>query len=437
MHPRERLAYSSIEDRPPLKFPKGVRMVIWPVLALEEWDMSRPMARMVISPPQGQPQQPDHPNWSWHEYGMRVGFWRLRKVFRASSASSPTVTLNARVCETYPAVVKACIDDGWELNAHGYDQVPMHKLDDQRAVIMKSMDLIEKFSGKRPRGWFGPGLTQTFDTLDYLSEAGVEYIGDWVLDDEPVTLKTTHKPVVALPYNFEIHDIVHDGAAVPSLRRHVRARARPVRVALRGSRRTAEDHGDRLPSLSVRRAAPHRPRAADVQGTFVARGRRRLERRQDPRLVSDAKTDDEPDFPDSTARPSCRTIWQSPIAGAASGPLAGLTAAVKDMYDIAGYRISSGNPTWLETTPPATKTAGAVQSILDAGATVIGKTVCDEFFFSVTGANAHYGTPVNPRAPGRLPGGSSSGSASAVASGTCDFALGSDTGGSVRIPACV
>jgi amidase len=124
-----------------------------------------------------------------------------------------------------------------------------------------------------------------------------------------------------------------------------------------------------------------------------------------------------------------------PIAGAATGPLAGLTAAVKDMYDIAGYTAGCGNPTWLETHPPAAKTAGAVQSILDAGATVIGKTICDEFFFSVTGANAHYGTPVNPRAPGRLPGGSSSGSASAVAAGACDFALGSDTGGSVRIPA--
>jgi hypothetical protein len=207
MHPRERLAYSPIEGRPLLQFPKGVRLVIWPVLALEEWDMSRPMARMVISPPQGQPMLPDHPNWSWHEYGMRVGFWRLQKMM-LKLGISPTVTLNARVCETYPTVVKACTDNGWELNAHGYDQVPMHKLDDQRIVIMKSMDVIEKFSGKRPRGWFGPGLTQTFDTLDYLSEAGVEYIGDWVLDDEPVTLKTTHKPVVALPYNFEIHDIV-------------------------------------------------------------------------------------------------------------------------------------------------------------------------------------------------------------------------------------
>ena len=231
MHPRERLAYSPIEKRPPLSFPKGVRLVVWPVLALEEWDMARPMARMVISPPQGQPMQPDHPNWSWHEYGMRVGFWRLRKMM-LKLGISPTVTLNARVCETYPQVAQACVDSDWELNAHGYDQVPMHKLDDQRAVIMKSMDIIEKFAGKRPRGWFGPGLTQTFETLDYLSEAGVEYIGDWSLDDEPVTLKTTHKPVVALPYNFEIHDIV-----MMALQHHAsdvmaHARARPFPHAL-------------------------------------------------------------------------------------------------------------------------------------------------------------------------------------------------------------
>jgi amidase len=125
----------------------------------------------------------------------------------------------------------------------------------------------------------------------------------------------------------------------------------------------------------------------------------------------------------------------APIGGAPSGPLTGLTAAIKDMYDVAGMTAGCGNPTWLETHPPANQTAGAVQRILAAGATVIGKAICDEFFFSVTGANFHYGTPLNPRAPGRLPGGSSSGSASAVASGTCDFALGSDTGGSVRIPA--
>jgi peptidoglycan/xylan/chitin deacetylase (PgdA/CDA1 family) len=207
MIPRERIDYVPIEGRPPLRLPDGARLVLWPVLALEDWDISRPMARTVISPPQGQPLLPDVPNWSWHEYGMRVGFWRLKRLYDELGIS-PTVTLNARVCETYPAVVEACLERGWELNAHSYTQVPMHKLDDERAVIAKSIDVIERFSGRKPRGWFGPGLTETHDTLDHLAEAGIEYIGDWVLDDEPVTLRTTSRPIIALPYNFEIHDIV-------------------------------------------------------------------------------------------------------------------------------------------------------------------------------------------------------------------------------------
>jgi amidase len=125
----------------------------------------------------------------------------------------------------------------------------------------------------------------------------------------------------------------------------------------------------------------------------------------------------------------------APLAGAHGGPLAGLTAAVKDMYDIVGARTGGGSPEWLAAQQPATAHAAAVANILDAGATVIGKTVCDEFFYSITGENAHYGTPPNVRAPGRVPGGSSAGSAAAVAAGICDFALGSDTGGSVRVPA--
>jgi len=104
-----------------------------------------------------------------------------------------------------------------ELNAHSYDQIPMHKLDDQRAVIARTMQVNEKFAGTRPRGWFGPGLTQTDETLDYLAEARVEYIGDWMLDDEPVTLRTSSRPVVALPYNFGIHDIGMDGAPAPRI----------------------------------------------------------------------------------------------------------------------------------------------------------------------------------------------------------------------------
>lgn len=124
-----------------------------------------------------------------------------------------------------------------------------------------------------------------------------------------------------------------------------------------------------------------------------------------------------------------------PVKSAPEGPLAGLTMAVKDIYDVAGYRTGCGNPTKLEDAEPANDTAPIVQGVLDAGARFVGKTITDELAFSLNGKNAHYGTPVNTRAPDRVPGGSSCGSASAVAAGLCDFAFGSDTGGSVRAPA--
>lgn len=126
---------------------------------------------------------------------------------------------------------------------------------------------------------------------------------------------------------------------------------------------------------------------------------------------------------------------KEPLKGTSHGPLTGLTAAIKDLFDVAGERTGGGNPDWLANQRPATSNAAAVAKILDAGATIVGKAICDEFFYSVAGINAHYGTPANLRAPGRIPGGSSSGSAAATAAGACDFALGSDTGGSVRIPA--
>ena len=122
-------------------------------------------------------------------------------------------------------------------------------------------------------------------------------------------------------------------------------------------------------------------------------------------------------------------------AGSGEGPLVGLAFAVKDVFDIAGYKTGFGSPEWLATHEPATATASAVQRLLDAGARMVGKTLTDELAYSLTGENVHYGTPVNPAAPDRVPGGSSNGSASAVAGGLVDFALGTDCGGSVRLPA--
>ena len=117
------------------------------------------------------------------------------------------------------------------------------------------------------------------------------------------------------------------------------------------------------------------------------------------------------------------------------GPLNGLTFSVKDIFDVAGSRTGFGQPAWLESHPPAASTAPAVASLLGAGARLVGRTICDELTYSLTGQNVHYGTPVNPRCPGRLPGGSSSGAGSAVAGGLCDVGLGSDCAGSTRIPA--
>lgn len=123
------------------------------------------------------------------------------------------------------------------------------------------------------------------------------------------------------------------------------------------------------------------------------------------------------------------------LPATAPGPLDGLTFGLKDIFDVAGHRTGFGSPDWWRTHPPARAHAWVLSRLLAAGAALAGKTHTEEMAFSLTGENAHYGTPVNPAAPGRVPGGSSSGSAAAVAGGLVDFAIGSDTGGSVRAPA--
>lgn len=123
------------------------------------------------------------------------------------------------------------------------------------------------------------------------------------------------------------------------------------------------------------------------------------------------------------------------LAPTGTGVLGGLTFGLKDLFDVAGHRTGFGSPDWLRTHEPATESASVLTRLLAAGARMVGKTHTEEMAFSLTGENAHYGTPVNPAAPDRVPGGSSSGSASAVAGGLVDFAIGSDTGGSVRAPA--
>jgi allantoinase len=206
MRPRERCEYSAIVDRPPLKLPGGARLVFWTIVNYEVWDIARPMARQVLPAPTGQVLLPDVPNWSWHEYGMRVGAWRFFDLF-ARRSIAPTLAANARICEDYPRVAEEAKRQGWEFMGHGYDQQPIHLHQDQAAMIKRSLDIIERFDGKRPVGWLGPGLTQTLETPDLLTAAGIKYIGDWVYDDEPTTIRTANGPLVTLPYSVELNDI--------------------------------------------------------------------------------------------------------------------------------------------------------------------------------------------------------------------------------------
>jgi len=206
MIPRERCDYSAIVDRPPLRLPGGARVAFWTIVNYEVWDIGRPMARQVLPAPTGVALQPDVVHWAWHEYGMRVGCWRFFELFKRLGIR-PTLAANARICEDYPRVAEEAKNNGWEFMGHAYDQMPIHKSDDQAAMINRSMDIIERFTGMRPVGWLGPGLTQTLETPELLVKAGVKYIGDWVYDDEPTFIRTAEGPLVTLPYTVELNDI--------------------------------------------------------------------------------------------------------------------------------------------------------------------------------------------------------------------------------------
>ncbi|RPI44735.1 MAG: polysaccharide deacetylase [Betaproteobacteria bacterium] len=206
MKPHERLPYSPIVDREPLKLPGDARVAVWIVVNVEVWEIGRLMPRQVLPPPTGVPQLPDVPHWSWHEYGMRVGFWRIKAALDRRGIV-PSLTCNARVCEVYPRVAAAACDAGWEFMGHSYDQRPIHSEPDQRAMIERCMTALQKHTGRRPVGWLSPGLTETLYTPEHLAEAGIRYIADWVIDDEPCTIRTAKGPLVAMPYTVELNDI--------------------------------------------------------------------------------------------------------------------------------------------------------------------------------------------------------------------------------------
>jgi allantoinase len=206
MRPTERLTYSPISARPPLRLPGGAKLAVWIIVNIEEWDITQAMPRTVLTPPAGGSPMPDIPNWAWHEYGNRVGFWRLLDVFDRFALPA-VLTINGSAISAYEPIARAAHERGWEFIGHGFSQKNMQKVENETEDIAKTSKAIADFTGRAPRGWLGPGLTETWETPDLLVEAGYDYVCDWVLDDQPTILKTRTKSIVNIPYTQECNDV--------------------------------------------------------------------------------------------------------------------------------------------------------------------------------------------------------------------------------------
>lgn len=205
--PEQRFEFSAITKRPRWELPNGARVAVYTVVYIEEWDIEKPVAREYVPSPAGVVTVPNVPNWAWHEYGMRVGIWRMIEALEKRGIVA-NAALNARVClGAGEPVARALRECGWPFMGHGYGQAAVHTLEDQRTAIQDSFNVLQRYTGKAPGGWVGPGLHETLDTPDYLAEAGFKFVCDWPMDEHPLTMKTRHGPLVAMPYNFELSDL--------------------------------------------------------------------------------------------------------------------------------------------------------------------------------------------------------------------------------------
>lgn len=185
----------------------GRPLLVHVVVNIEHWDFDRPMPRTLMGGPHGSATVPDVLNFSWVEYGMRCGLPRLLRLCDELDIPA-SASINAEVVTVYPQAAEAVLAAGWELIGHGLGQRALTDEPDEEHVIVRSLDMLEEFSGTRPRGWLGPGLRESRDTPDLLRRAGIDHVFDWVVDDLPVWLTTTHGPLLGLPYSLELNDSV-------------------------------------------------------------------------------------------------------------------------------------------------------------------------------------------------------------------------------------
>jgi allantoinase len=203
--------YSPVISRRTIRWPNNARIAIWIIPNVEDYQIDVPSPGIS---PITVPTMPDVLNWSWKDYGARVGIWRIMDLFDKHNITA-TVALNASVCEDYHIIVEEGKKRGWEFMGHG---ITNSKLltnlseEEEREVIKSTIDIIAAAVGKRPKGWLGPGLAETYNTIHILAEEGIRYVCDWCNDDEPYQLEPRKGKIISIPYSLEINDfpaIVH------------------------------------------------------------------------------------------------------------------------------------------------------------------------------------------------------------------------------------
>ncbi|MDB5092513.1 MAG: polysaccharide deacetylase [Candidatus Eremiobacteraeota bacterium] len=190
-------------------FPGDARLALHVIVNVETWEFQGPMPRTALPPPASGGTVPDVPNFAWYQYGQRVGIWRLFETLQRHGVRA-TLSVNSSACSEYPEIIGRAVADEWEMMPHGVVQRTMSSVEDERAVINEAIAHLESATGTRPRGWLGPALVETTQTLDLLAEAGFDYCCDWgPADDVPYDLRVANgRRMVAVPYPIELNDIV-------------------------------------------------------------------------------------------------------------------------------------------------------------------------------------------------------------------------------------
>ena len=204
--PGLRYNYQPIVDRPEFMWPGGAGVAVWVIPNVEYYPYDRQGAtvndRAAVT-------QPDVLNHSWRDYGVRVGIWRLFECFDEVGIKI-SATLNSEVCDEYPRLIEEGNKRGWEWIGHGTNNsIRLQGMDetDEMELVGKVLDRIEVGSGARPRGWLGPGLSESHNTLDILKRSGVEYVCDWVADDIPFWMDAADGRILSIPYSIEMNDM--------------------------------------------------------------------------------------------------------------------------------------------------------------------------------------------------------------------------------------